>query len=232
MRSLEKPMMFSTWSVRQILAGKKTQTRRIVGKLRWSISFSQLEKSKTPRYDWSFRDQNGRWNEYKDSNFVNLAPYLVGEHVWIRETWSPDHAAFYPHWPVVRRADGEIETENGQVFSPEVNAYFPFQWRSPMYMPKSAARPERIIIASVKCQRLQDITAHDALEEGIAHSDYWQPSELQDRPFEEKWHDDYHFWRHYPQLAYSKLWDSINEKTCPWASNPWVWVYGLEVVKS
>jgi len=42
---------------------------------------------------------------------------------------------------------------------------------------------------------------------------------------EDKWWDDYYFWRNYPRLAYKKMWNSINE-TCGygWDTNPWVWV--------
>jgi hypothetical protein len=35
----------------------------------------------------------------------------------------------------------------------------------------------------------------------------------------------------YPRIEYAKLWDRINGKKFPWASNPWVWVVEFRRVK-
>ena len=91
-----------------------------------------------------------------------------------------------------------------------------------MFMAKRYARTW-MELTDVRVERLQDISAEDALSEGISKTDFWKPKEVEGRPFEEKWWDDHEFWQRYPQIAYSKLWDSINKKKYPWENNPWVW---------
>ncbi len=44
------------------------------------------------------------------------------------------------------------------------------------------------------------------LSTGVSESKHWNPDELNDRPFSEKWWDDFTFWTEYPQLAWRKGW--------------------------
>ena len=141
--------------------------------------------------------------------------------LWVRETWSPDHAAFYPHWPVVYRADGEpfehIErNEKGEVYSPEQKAWYPFKWQSPIFMPRWASRIT-LEITDVRVERLQSITAKDILAEGAvlrAHD-----SEFGHNPvsaFDGAVYMDL-------KSLWAAGWNTINGKKHPWNSNPWVW---------
>lgn len=81
-----------------------------------------------------------------------------------------------------------------------------------MYMPLWAARLF-IKIVSIRAERLQDISGPDCLAEGIP-----QEKRLQDGvPL----HGD--IWRN-AKASYRDLWDSINAKRdCGWDTNPWVW---------
>jgi hypothetical protein len=70
-----------------------------------------------------------------------------------------------------------------------------------MFMPRGLSRIT-LEVVSVRVERLNEISPYDACCEGLA------PNEGD--PLD-------------PVGDFSKLWDSINAKRAPWASNPWVW---------
>lgn len=70
------------------------------------------------------------------------------------------------------------------------------RWRSPMSMPRWASRLT-LIVKAVKVERLRDISEADAMAEGVAFIGS-------------------------AKEAFQELWDTINGKKHPWASNPWV----------
>ena len=84
----------------------------------------------------------------------------------------------------------------------------PMRWRPSIHMPRWASRIT-LRATEVRVQRLCDITADDALAEGV-------------RPGEGVT----------PVGAFICLWDSINGKRAPWVSNPWVWAYTFERVEA
>lgn len=78
--------------------------------------------------------------------------------------------------------------------------------RTAMFMPKWAARTW-LKLTDVRVERLQDISEEDALAEGI--DDAWLVKNHVVPP---------------RRSAYGLvMWDSINLKKHPWASNPWCW---------
>jgi len=208
----ELPILFKSEMVRAILAGRKTQTRRI-------LKYSQPV------------GRNGYWpstagGEPKlivDGNRSNHRPLRcpygkVGDHLWVKETWTPDHADFYPHFPICYRADfgPEYDRENGKVFSSEQNAWFPFKWRPSIFMPRRVCRIT-LEITGVRVERLSDITNKDALAEGAGTL-----------PNPCGYADTSHFacckdYPHQPKDKFRDLWVKINGKDS-WAANPWVWV--------
>lgn len=118
---------------------------------------------------------------------------------------------------------------------PEIDS-LPWIWRinklSSMLMPRDAARTF-LRIVEVRRERLNEMTANDAIAEGISKTDEWKPSEVEGRPFEEKWWDDFEFWNRYPQqIAFPRLWNKINTKHgTRWEDNPVVTVYRFEVIR-
>ena len=70
-------------------------------------------------------------------------------------------------------------------------------WRSPRFMPRWASRIS-LDVRAIRCEQLQDISPDDSLAEGVSG---WTKG-----------------------TAFERLWDEINGKRAPWASNPWVWV--------
>ena len=75
-------------------------------------------------------------------------------------------------------------------------------------MPQEASRIT-LEITGVKTQRVQDIGIGEAYKEGV------ELSNLVKDPLE----------------AFVTLWDSINGKTYPWSSNPWVWAISFRKIK-
>jgi len=80
----------------------------------------------------------------------------------------------------------------------------PCKWRPSIHMPRIASRIT-LDITAVRVNRLQDITTLDIIDEGV-------------------WPVDHTFGDNKAHRKWIKLWDSINGKKAPWASNPWVWV--------
>ena len=124
------------------------------------------------------------------------SPYgVVGDVLWGKETWSPDHKAFYPYHPVVFRVDGEccdIETY-GRTCSPEDGATYPFSWRSSTQMPRRFSRIAREI-TGIRIMQMWNITVKAC--EGRYPCAVWK--------WEEQWNADY------PKH--------------PWVTNEFVWV--------
>jgi len=185
----ERPILFSGPMVRAILDGRKTQTRRVVKNQEW--------------YNLK--------GEYGDRlRSVDRCPYgTAGERLWVRETWTPDHAPFYPHFPVAYRADAGFDyerNERGETYSPEQKAWFPYRWRPSIHMPRIASRIT-LEITGVRVERLQDISESDAIAEGVSN----------DMPIAWQTGDDT------PRGMFGELWESINGPDS-WAANPWVWV--------
>ncbi len=119
----ERPILFSDEMVRALLANRKTQTRRIAKFKPYmpgqtlNLSFSGFDLGyyctdvPSSGYVLRTRDGNGVWN---DRTKPLHCPYgKVGDRLWVREAWTPDHAAFYPCFPMVYRADfGEPGTRS------------------------------------------------------------------------------------------------------------------------
>lgn len=204
----ERPIIFSGPMVRAIIDGRKTQTRRIVNPqpAEWieSFGFSMF----TPDGHIS-----GRGN-YKDKGpaekFYKL-PYKVKDRLWVRETcwFDPiDDYLWTPNPTVVYRADGDVHFEKGHGWTPSI------------HMPKWAARIW-LEVTGVRVERLQDISEEDAIAEGCRpYFDHENPdivtgpngSQTPMAPLMG------------PLDDFKRLWDSLNAKRAPWASNPWVWV--------
>ena len=196
----ERPILFSAPMVRALLAGTKTQTRRVV-KPQFAADAIPVEMPATdPAGGWVVPGHSGVWwcDAAANPDDVRRCPYgQPGDRLWVRETFSgpwcmeaQDGAAAAPpsKWAESSRiwywADGEP-------------AYG--DWTRPrpsIHMPRWASR----ITLEITSVRLQDISEADAIAEGV-YTDPASPA-----------YD-----------AYAQLWDEINGPGS-WAANPWVWV--------
>ena len=140
-----KPIIFSTPMVQAILAGRKTQTRRVI-----------KDKDITNNFDI---DVDGSAYAYINPATGDSCPptaiakYQVGDILWVRETWGKDENGEY----VYRTNYGTTEDDS-----------FPlsmFRWRPSIHMPREAARIF-LKVTNVRVERLQDITEEEAIKEG------------------------------------------------------------------
>lgn len=209
-----RPLLFNEEMVRAFLAGKKTQTRRIIQRVRTFGKVTEFQRSQTPGYDWTFRCRRGLWQDLRTTQLQNLCPYgFAGERIYGRETLKqiPDGEPNPGHSPHVR-------TTNWCYVSDGIHLQMPVIWPSgfrikqsipSIHMPKWAARVWAQIV-DVRIERLADISEADAYAEGVTVAENHQGS------------PDFDF-RNDARVAYRQLWERINGPGS-WSINPYVWV--------
>jgi hypothetical protein len=86
-------------------------------------------------------------------------------------------------------------------------------------MPRWASRIT-LEVTEVRVQRLQEISAEDAVAEGLE----WVSPTFGIHGLAASWSGD-------PRESYRALWDSINGERAPWESNPYVWALTFRRVR-
>lgn len=142
----ERPIIFSGDSVRAILAGNKTQTRRVL----------RVQPSDTMQPEFrglAHHVKGALWRSGPPER--SLCPYGVpGERLWVKETFrDPDTLEYFCY--KASSAD----------FPPFLDADS-MKWTSPIFMRRSDSRIT-LEIADVQVQRVQDISDKDCLAEGM-----------------------------------------------------------------
>lgn len=190
----DRPILFSGPMVRALLAGTKTQTRRV---------FKGIEQ--TDSGDWHiFGNGGGAWGvkeEFVPRFAPDYAPYAIGDRLWVRETWNVADAYLQPEKRKMALAIMNYAATPWAV---------PGRWRSPIHMPRWASRLT-LTVTDVRVQRLQDISEADAKAEGCSAN-----APIPGDPYPD-WSQVYG-----AIDAYEHLWNSINAGRAPWDSNPWV----------
>ena len=209
----DRPILFSAPMVRALLAGTKTQTRRVVK--------HSIRGPHTPRWTYDWHDSKGKWLaahgggfEFSKTNAAQLCPYgQRGERLWVREAWgfekrTEDDPLLEP--VATYRAD-EVE-----------HLYQVNRWRPSIHMPRHLSRI-KLEITGVRVERLQDISEVDAIAEGIEHepcSAHWKNYDTSP--------GGWRYWES-PIQSYRTLWNSINGPGS-WDANPWVWALSFKRV--
>lgn len=190
----ERPILFSGEMVRAILAGAKTQTRRIV---------------KGDADEWLGANMSPSFVAAPSNG---LCPYgYVGDRLWVKETFSA-RGVFEQSGRIAYRAS----CENGR----EPHG---LPWTPSIFMKRAASRIT-LELTAVRVERLNDITEMDAEAEGVEKNEGLNPWTPEDGwlkyPLDENLED---FPAFTAKESYRTLWESINGAGS-WASNPWVWV--------
>lgn len=151
----------------------------------------------------------GRATLFRGIDEIAHSRYCIGEEVAVAQSYKDIHAE-------ILRVDVNLELKQELL-------------NSKGYTNKMFVRADkmlhRIRITDIRAERLQDISEEDCLAEGIweAHNiglkgvTYWYTS-LANSPYRTA------------KKAYAALIDKISGKGT-WASNPYVFVYGFELVK-
>lgn len=196
--TIAKPILFNTEMVRAILDGRKTVTRRTVKQDVWENFVCEEEKV---------------INYYDSKTDILRAPtykakYQADDYLYVRETWSTWTDGYvYKAWtspfPQPGRYNDEFMT-----------------WHPSIHMPKEAARIF-LRVTDVRVERLQDISGHVVLAEGVDNGKSNPAMGIR--------------WENMQRTAFSELWDStISKKDLGkygWNANPWVWVIEFERVE-
>ena len=141
----ERPILFSAPMVRALLAGTKTQTRRVVKPLKGEEI-----------------DPAGIYDQHPGDLELARCPYgQPGDRLWVREAYFGNHY-LHPNEPADERelhyrADGYEDFEGERI-----------TWRPSIHMPRWASRIT-LEIVSVRVERLHEISEEDAKAEGVEH---------------------------------------------------------------
>lgn len=220
----ERPILFSGAMVRALLAGTKTQTRRVFADR--DVNGDALH---TPPALQSSASREGRWFfcARKSGHIYGVdCPYgKPGDRLWVRETfkqiasgevkdgygevrygyaYQADSATIWAKHPtIIHDLTGQPPTGPMQ--------FQPRPWKPSIHMPRRASRIT-LEITEVRVQRLQDISEEDAVAEGAP---------LKNSPAS--------FLTSHKR-GFAELWESINGAGS-WDANPWVWALTFRRLK-
>ena len=204
-----------------VMAGTKTQTRRVV-------------KTKPPVESVQTYD-NGGPHPTKGDWWANpvgwIKPrYRPGEVVYVKEPYQA--VVGMPHLDDGFRLmyrDGSLRdhpnAEHEYWREAAVENRFPkrqateYHWYSPLFMPAWAARTF-LRILDVRAERVQDISEEDAQAEGAKRPVLYDPSDelgVRVHPYTGTY-----------RQGFEALWDSIAKPGFRWAYNPFCWAYTFE----
>ncbi|RVH87165.1 hypothetical protein CN204_06140 [Sinorhizobium meliloti] len=200
----DRPILFSAPMVRALLAGRKTQTRRLC-KDQPPSGVAIIRKTIRP---FGGEPYHAFERRTKFGNFGGEVPVKIsrGDRLWVRETWQG--LSFGDYQPT-KSSLCEVRyaaTDPCADLDGEARGY---PWRPSIFMPRWASRLT-VIVTDVRVERLQDISIADALAEG------WPGAVEANKMPATKW--------------YRHLWDEINGAGA-WEANPWVAAYTFTVIK-
>jgi len=231
----ERPIIFSAPMVNAILAGRKSQTRRVLKPqppteeafpgssfgLDRAIAdrvklYSQNDYDRLPKHPTKW-ELTGSVGVARDAGFPKTydARHAVGDRLWVREAWAPvnDDGDRWIDYRATPRLPGSVKRAAGWDNAPDDPEAL--RWRSPIHMPRWASRLT-LTVTDVRVQRLQDISAADAIDEGF--SDRSIRAFLPAAYGLPDWPDE---WCGLPGDAYRRLWDRLHGPGS-WDANPWV----------
>lgn len=187
-----------------VLEGRKTQTRRIIPKDFFSLTWDKRDDTLV------YENSMGDFIDIRNSKY---ALCKAGEIVAVAQSYRDCggvNEEGIPMWEIISSKVGG--TNAG--------------WSNKMYV-KPELMPHQIRITNVRVERLQDISDEDCLKEGIIKGQcgsadthfmdaYYVPNDIQ--PYCT------------PQDAYEILIDKVSGKGT-WERNPYVFVYNFKLVK-
>lgn len=239
------PILFSAPMVRALIAGTKTQTRRIIKPQPFESGYfdGEIEVTVIPANDqWpkAFRFNASAVGGDAVLGEIYEPRISAGDRLYVREAWRVSkfldgHSPANSHKgkPILKPQSMTVFFDAGGSIAnqKEVGDWKPDTWpqggfpdwvgktRQAMHLPRWGSRIT-LLVDDVKIERLQDISEEDAIAEGIE----WNPR--LDPVGQCKW-------RHYgkdttgiypPSASYGTLWDSINGAGS-WDADPWVVAY-------
>lgn len=221
-----KPILFSAPMIRALLAGRKTQTRRLIKDRGVMPEFcgGRYDDRNDPSC-WGWQDfDRGDWVTLDEFPHYRFVPYAPGDLLWVREAHyltddgEIEYAVFAADQSDVDEHLADMQATMAS--HPYIDWSKHLRLRPSIHMPRWASRLT-LRVTDVRVQRLQEISDRDALAEGVDCA--VNPVAGQDVCI------DGEFWPGGPSRMFRSLWDSLNAARAPWADNPWVAAYTFEV---
>jgi len=138
-----KSIIFTGDSIRAIMDGRKTMTRRPIKPQPKIVTAIYPDAS--IETELLFRNGDQRIH----------CPYKIGQELWVRETFAHCPTDFKDTKGIIYKADAKYNDYVGG-----------HEWLSPRFMPRWASRIT-LKITDVRVQRIQEISDEDAIVEGV-----------------------------------------------------------------
>jgi len=196
-----KPILFSTAMVQVILAGNKTQTRRVVPK-RVVDEYRNYEKFREKVSSFAVLPPQGPECDY----YLSRARYKVGDILYVRETWFIEPVSKKYGYKADANKYNEVVIDLGDTTTVTLS---PDKWQPSLFMPKSAARLF-LRVTDVGVEKLLDIRGGGVSREGIV----WENNADPVGDFKRLWDSI-----------------NAKRPGCSWADNPWVFVISFERIE-
>ena len=195
---------------KSVVAGLKTQTRKVTDKLQFHTDATSLGFS---RFDYSYANKGviRVWNDKEHTFLVIRSRYKLGETVAVAQCYN-DVLSEFPY------------LNSRSWFDPKENCA---GMTNKMFV-RADLMPHRIEITGIKVERLQDISDKDILREGIVFNKFYVYHILMSR-FGFKCRGT-QFWFDSGKAAYASLINMICGKYT-WKQNPWVFVYDFKLTQ-
>jgi len=205
----DRPIIFSAPMVQALLAGRKTQTRRILkpqpvqnsaGLWVWPPDWTKSVK----RYSVGVQTDGAGLVQSLMDDPARRIGYATGDRLWVRESCHLPRPGV-PH--TLFRAD-HVDASS-------------VKWRPSIHMPRWASRLT-LTVTDVRVEPLLQISQEDAVAEGVEMSGTGSTP-----------------WKCYtsngsynlPQWSFYSLWNSINGPDAAMV-NPWVVVISFDVIRA
>ena len=219
----DRPILFSGPMVRALLAGTKTQTRRVLKGSALAAREPQWEAKKGADGVWRLLagtpDLSG--------SVVPDIRIAIGDRLYVREAWRCNGWATDVATVMYRASEGDGYTAMTEQYPVEGKSPMRVTgtWRPGIHMPRWASRLT-LTVTDVRVERLQDCSNEDALAEGVVPVVHRVGGTTRYSATGDK----FGLAQRTPKLAYAHLWDSINGEDA-WSENPWVAAYTFTVQK-
>ncbi|WP_448952190.1 hypothetical protein [Labrys neptuniae] len=234
----DRPILFSGAMIRALLAGTKTQTRRLIHARASTWKPSLFDGTWSDSYVLDPGNQSWRDDAY---------PWRVGDRLWVRERGLESvkaplfrmfaHAATPGRFWVDSDGGRHGAGYGGDITFEKLSRSRDWKVRPSIHMPRWASRLT-LIVTGVKVERLQDISEDDAIAEGVIEEYGVIGSHCAGGR-----HHEVNGYRYYyagqeageegtedAASAYALLWDRINGSGS-WDANPWVVAISFDVHK-
>ncbi|MGE7415853.1 hypothetical protein [Methylobacterium tarhaniae] len=207
----DRPIIFSGPMVRALLAGTKTQTRRILAEQPASGQYcARVLRHPEGQPSLHAFEWRPKFGAYLSDATVR---YAAGDRLYVREAWAPLDALTHDDPGTRALAEkGFYRADEGTVAG-EIS-----KWRPSIHMPRWASRLT-LTVTEVRVQRLQDISEADARAEGCGQYASSTPILREFRP---EWKGSY-------RQGFLAVWDQLHgtEST---DADPWVAAISFRVI--